>query len=222
MREAAEVVEELSRADYERIGGTHERLPIEPFLKLDRARQNGVLRFWLADERDYLPGARLLDELHRTVLASRHDASPSIVHGSVAIRRYAGWLYKLDTPLRAQTWPEVSWRVSEPLQLPQGQLAARRCLGRGLRRDHVDRARVVVRARKPGESCRPLGRGISKSLKRLYQELGIPPWERDLLPVVTVDGEVAAIADRVYCEPFAVGSAEEEGYLLEWQWETRA
>ena len=56
--------------------------------------------------------------------------------------------------------------------------------------------------RQPGLRCRPAGRGGSVSLKKLFQELGIPPWQRQRVPLLFIDGEVAAVADEVICEPF--------------------
>ena len=43
---------------------------------------------------------------------------------------------------------------------------------------------ITVAGRQPGDRFRPAGRGCTKTLKQLFQEAGIPPWERDTVPVL--------------------------------------
>lgn len=60
--------------------------------------------------------------------------------------------------------------------------------------------RLWLRARAPGDRMRPLGRGVTKPLKKLLQEAEVPPWER---------GELAVLADDlgpVWAE--RIGAAE--------------
>lgn len=46
---------------------------------------------------------------------------------------------------------------------------------------------AVLRPRKPGESFRPFGRGVSKTLKKLFNEAAVPPELRQLVPVAADD-----------------------------------
>jgi tRNA(Ile)-lysidine synthase len=39
------------------------------------------------------------------------------------------------------------------------------------------------------------GRRGHHHLKNLYQEIGIPPWERPAVPLIYLDGNLAAVAD---------------------------
>jgi tRNA(Ile)-lysidine synthase len=36
-------------------------------------------------------------------------------------------------------------------------------------------------------------------LKKLFQEHGIPPWERERVPLIKIDGKLAAVADLWIC-----------------------
>ena len=58
---------------------------------------------------------------------------------------------------------------------------------------------MTVRWRSEGLRCRPRGREGTRSFKKLAQELGIPPWQRDRVPLLYVDGELAAVADYCLC-----------------------
>jgi tRNA(Ile)-lysidine synthase len=77
-------------------------------------------------------------------------------------------------------------------------------------------ARVEVRFRRSGERCRPAGRAHGQSLKRLLQEAGVPPWMRTRIPLLYLDGELAAVADLRVCEPFQAGPGE-AGLVLRWR-----
>jgi tRNA(Ile)-lysidine synthase len=65
--------------------------------------------------------------------------------------------------------------------------------------------------------CRLEGHSSSRSLKRQLQDLGIPPWLRPQLPLITVDGELAAIADLAICAGHAA-TDDEEGLVLRWEY----
>lgn len=49
---------------------------------------------------------------------------------------------------------------------------------------------LYLRTRLPGDVYRPAGRNVSKTLKKYYNELGVPPDRRGLLPLAAVGGQV--------------------------------
>ena len=49
---------------------------------------------------------------------------------------------------------------------------------------------VILRTRQPGDSFRPAGRHVRKTLKKYYNELGVPLDERALLPLLASGSEV--------------------------------
>jgi tRNA(Ile)-lysidine synthase len=76
-------------------------------------------------------------------------------------------------------------------------------------------AEVRVSWRRGGERCRPAGRRHHHALKKLFQEYGIPPWERGRIPLVYIGGELAAVADLWVCDPFSAGP-NEPGLTIRW------
>ncbi len=74
--------------------------------------------------------------------------------------------------------------------------------------------RYFVRARKSGDFIRPKGRGIGKSIKKLFVELKLPAAERDLLPLVfAADGDendgAAAVLGYAPGEGFAASGGRD-------------
>jgi tRNA(Ile)-lysidine synthase len=66
----------------------------------------------------------------------------------------------------------------------------------GILHEQWIKARVDVRFRDGGEKIRLPGRQGSHLLKKLFQEAGIPPWERAAIPLIYLDGTLAAVGDR--------------------------
>jgi tRNA(Ile)-lysidine synthase len=74
---------------------------------------------------------------------------------------------------------------------------------------------VRVAWRQGGECCQPAGRGHHHSLKKLFQEKGVPPWERSRIPLIYIQDQLAAVAGLWVCEPFQAGPAE-RGFTINW------
>jgi tRNA(Ile)-lysidine synthase len=74
--------------------------------------------------------------------------------------------------------------------------------------------RYRVAFRRPGLRCRLAGRP-ERALKVVLQEAGVPPWLRDRVPLLYVDGELAAVADLGVCEGF-VAEPGSDAVSLSW------
>ena len=218
-REASDLLHCLGEIDLETvISADRLALELEGLRGLSQARASNVLREWIA--RSALPpGTRaqiraLLDmALHGRGIRTMEYRWPGTV-----IRHYRGRLYagpaSEEAAFEPMHWP-MHWKLNDPLALPGGSLVAEQCDGQGLSVDKLSQARIEVRQRAGGERCRPIGRGLTKTVKSLLQEAGVPPWERRLQPLVYVDGELAALPGLCYCEGVAA-TAGEMGWMLSW------
>jgi tRNA(Ile)-lysidine synthase len=52
-------------------------------------------------------------------------------------------------------------------------------------------------------------------LKKVFQEQGIPPWERQRIPLIYIEEKLAMIPGLWVCEPFQAGPGE-PGVLITW------
>ena len=62
---------------------------------------------------------------------------------------------------------------------------------------------LVLRGRLPGDRFRPAGRGVSKALRKWMNEQGIPPAQRDHLPVLAAGSEVLWVCGGGFAEGLA-------------------
>ncbi len=182
---------------------------------LDPAQQAHLLRAWLRRRGLPLPSEAYLCRIITEVLFAADDRMPVVRWKGGEVRRYRNRLYAL-TP---RPGPDPSWRRtwdgSRPLDLPDGtRLGSATAFGEGIA-EHWFQKGVEVTYRRGGERCRLPGRTGSRPLKKLLQERGVPPWLRQRLPLVYIEGKLAAVVPFWVCHPFAAGS-DEPGVVLRW------
>lgn len=216
-REAVQLLAELAAQDLEVVrhadGVT---LSVLRFNELNTARQRNVLRHWLREHKLAMPSAAQLARVLVDVVGARQDRTPMVRWSGVEVRRYRDQLYAM-TPLPFHDAGAIyDWDLSRELPLSAlGKLGARAVLGHGVGLASLQNNPVTVRFRRGGEQCRPSGQTHHRELKKLFQERGIPPWQRDRIPLLYVGDELAAVVGYWICEPFAAQS-DELGYVVEW------
>ncbi len=178
---------------------------------LPASRRARVLRRWIAGcGLPPLP-AEGVACIERDLLGEAHDDVPEFAWRDAVIRR---WRDLLWAERRQPSLPEgfhVEWRGDAPLTLPTGgQLRFHAAHG------SPDQA-WIVHARRGGERITLPGRGHSHALKHVLQELGVPPWLRERLPLLSsANGELLAAADLAFSANFDAWS-KARGMRLEWQ-----
>ena len=199
--EAAEILREVAEADLEKSCPSPWQLSLPALQQLSRARQRNLLRHWLRSRGVPVPSRKVLESILEQGSMASGEAAPHLRWKGGEIRRYRDRLYLFPGAL-----PEfpgdlrLSWSGNGALSLPEG-LGSLSLVGE--RPGWFPWSGVEVIFRGEGARCRPSGRQGTRSFKKYCQEFGIPPWLRPLLPLVLVDGKLAAIADYGFCEPFS-------------------
>lgn len=217
--EAAGLLDEMAEMDRMSVSGRQaDTLSLSALGGLSPARQRNVLRHWMKQLSGHAPSTEVLARVLNDVLCSRADADPCVRWGRHTVRRYRDELFVLPAREPSGEFAECSWQLDEPLALPLsgGVLTATRAVGQGIRSAALADGGVRIRWRQGGESCRPAGRGHRHSLKNLFQEAGIPPWQRGRIPLLYIGDRLAAVAGLWVCEPFQAGP-QEDGYRVYWE-----
>jgi tRNA(Ile)-lysidine synthase len=77
-------------------------------------------------------------------------------------------------------------------------------------------ADVIVHARRGGERLQLPGRAHSHALKHVLQEAGMPPWQRERLPLLcAADGALLAAGDRL-CSATLASWLDARNARLQW------
>lgn len=162
-----------------------QRLSIDALLLYPRDTQCLLLREWLARQHFKKPNQdkiiRILDEL----IVAKLDGNPIVSWKEGKVRRYQGWLYAIsaDGP---------SLRGAQRRGNPGEVECAKKKLTM-LKKQYPD-AHIEIRFRQGGETMRLHGK--THTLKKLFQEWGIPPWERDRIPLIYKDNVLVDVLIR--------------------------
>lgn len=182
-------------------------LSVPALLELPATRRARALRRWIEElGLPPLPGEGVA-QIETDLLPARADARARFEWRDAVIERWRDLLHAQwrREPLPAE-W-STEWNGREPLPLPGGDL---------LRLEGAESFPSPLRvcARQGGERIALPGRAHSHTLKNLLQELGVPPWEREALPLLSNEaGELVAIADLAYSAGFDAWLREAGGRL---------
>jgi len=180
-------------------------------------QQQLIIRHWFRRLGLKMPTQALGKRILSEVVAAAAQRDPVLSAQGYSIRRYRNKLYCLTnlpgTALhlsvgRQAGKPDV---IQAPSAMPQdtfwpvrqasiktayNQILSCVPASKGILRERWMCAKVEIRFRRGSEKiCLP-GRQGHHSLKNLFQEAGVPPWERDRIPLIYLDDRLAAVGDK--------------------------
>ena len=192
--EAASLLDDLARLDAEDAVRTG-AFDVARLRSLTPARAKNVLRLMIAARGWAMPQAPRIEEALRQALAAKSDAAVRVNLGDCELRRHAGFLHLL--PRRNPDGDDnvITWHGERELALPglRGVLVMARSRGKGLSTQHMAADVVTVRVRQGGERLQPAPDRPRRTLKNLLQELGMPPWQRERLPLIFCGERLACV-----------------------------
>ncbi len=168
---------------------------------LPAARQKAVLRRWLKTRGLRTPGERQLEYLRAALIASRPRSGSVIAWPDSEIGFYRDRLYARVRPPQPPP-AERAWPHGADLELPELKQTLR---WRELLRQApalAAAARLHVGFRRGGEQCarRAAAGCFHQDLKKIFQTRGVPPWERDRVPLIHADGRLRLVWGVTTCE----------------------
>jgi tRNA(Ile)-lysidine synthase len=208
--EAATLLNTVAQDDFRDVSlSVPGQLDLPGLLKFPRARRANLLRFWISEICGYpLPSTNQLDRILSDVLHAGQDKSPIVNWRDVELRRYRDRLYLGNTQVSHDVDWQAKWMPDSQLVLPVGgMLTTREREGGGINKACLASG-VTVRFRRGGEICKPAGRDHHHELRKLFQEWGVPPWQRDRIPLIYAGDELAQVVGYTSCAPFAVKKGE--------------
>jgi len=216
--EASELLEnEAQRELRELTAQAPDALDMTGLCQLSAAKMRNVLRYWIHSLGFLLPSQAQLNSVIVNVVKAANDAVPLVSWQACEIRRYRSTLYIMP-PLNAHN-PEqiVAWNAHDALIISGvGEISARRQPGEGVASKYITQSNATIRFRQGGERIKPQGGAHHRQLKKLLQELGVPPWLRERIPLLYINDCLAAVGQLIVDDAFKT-SAAEEGLIINWQ-----
>lgn len=187
-------------------------------LGLSVKRRSNLLRYWLSTQQLNMPSTAQMAQIDNLLLSASNGAKVQL--GAFRLSPYRDRLYLLseDKLLQAAKALEqsIAWTFGESMTING--------LGSLLVSDanqRVDSSAEIIGLRKGSytlgtkrEGLHYRYRGMSRSVKKCFNENGIPPWLRDHYPLIYAGDEVAAIPGILVCDDYSQTAACQ----LDWQW----
>lgn len=161
--------------------------------ELSRAR---LIRMWLAQQNIRMPSREHLGQIWHQVALAKQDANPSLNLADGQVRRFSNRLYTVTKYADITDW-QSTVTINQALSLPDnlGYLLLKSCSAGHLSQHALAQGDLKITFNPEGLSAHPAERGHSRKLKKLFQEYGVPSWQRRRMPILMCGDNVAAIAD---------------------------
>lgn len=212
--EQEQLLDELLAEQLARLLDEENALAIEGLQDCSPARRDALLRRWIALFGGTMPAREQLHRIWHEVALCREDAEPQLQLGYYQIRRFRQRLYLL--PLMADLHElQLLWPQPTRLELPDGLGALVKGEGNNLVRAPRAGEQVSVRFSAAGR-VRIVNRAGSRQIKKLWQELRIPPWQRERIPLIYYDEQLIAAVD-IFVTAEGQVLADEQPWRLCWK-----
>ena len=180
---------------------------------LSPPRARNLLRWFVHRQGLRPPSQARLAEMLRQLDGAAADARIRLEHDGAVIGCHRGLI---AVHAAAPGAFSLVWHGEPDVTLPAGVLHFRSTRGDGVSAERLARAKVTLRSRVGGERMQIAANRPRRALKRLLQEARMPPWQREALPLVWCDDELAAVPGIGVAPAFQAAPGE-AAWTVAWQ-----
>ncbi|MDH5633654.1 MAG: tRNA lysidine(34) synthetase TilS [Gammaproteobacteria bacterium] len=183
-------------------------LSVSALSRLAPGEQALTVRLWLRRRGYPMPSRHKLTE----IISLLHQSTPhSVRWGEAEVWCYRDILaVRRSAPVIPGNW-QLAWPDSTPeLELPDLAIRLRlhETAAAGISSRLLVGATIELRQRRGGERVQLPGRQLHHQLKKVLQDAAVPPWLKNRLPLIFIDGQLAAVPGVAVFEPFCCRQGE--------------
>ncbi|MDG3088855.1 tRNA lysidine(34) synthetase TilS [Vibrio hannami] len=184
-------------------------LSIEYLANQSTLARNQLIRMWLSRSGWLMPSQKQLEKVWTEVALAKEDANPRLNYASGELRRYKNRIYMVPRSSDISEW-HCDVILNERVTLPDdlGTFEVKSHEQGGSVRLPIGDEKLWVAFDPEGLSAHPCERGHSRSLKKLFQEYGVPSWQRRRIPILMVNDRVAAVVGLFVDKAFSGNDCE--------------
>ncbi len=189
-----------------------ERISLDYLHQMSVRRRKNLLRFWIKKLYLGVVSSVVIEQIEASMMNVKEDATPLVSWQGGELRRYRQHLYAMPPLPSFDALVMLHWQWSKGgLKLPAAQGVLNAHISKthvknenthGLSLAQCERLPMTVRFRRGGERCQLAGRQHRHELKGLLQQAGVPPWQRERIPLIYLGDQLAAVVGYYDCEPF--------------------
>jgi len=199
----------------QRVSSSIPGMSIERWLVLAEIKKIAVLRYWIASVIKRPVSHNELQKCIVDVVNSREDSQGFCQFGDYKLRRFKNQLFLVKDISVEDAWPALK-ATAEQYCLAHGKLVVTPS-NAGIKIDE----KMYWQCNAPGLRIKAANRP-SKKLKQLFQEAGIPPWQRAGWPILMSEDEVVAIPGICIAHQWLTSSVggDENNLLFSLDWQS--
>lgn len=218
-QEGEQLLAELAEQDLEQIQlpsyKLDNKLSLTKLIELSQARFNNVIRYFLHINQCLMPSRAQLAQLYLQLQAD-DDKTPAVKVGEYWLRRYQQSVYLTHDLSDVSYFKQAinfhpSQTIEKNVTLPDnlGDVFFNHKNVEHLNQVKIlhiiaplEEQKVTISFIHNNPKCTPDYRQHSRILKKVLQELNIPPWERKRLPFLYYDDQLVAVLGYFVCKEF--------------------
>ena len=196
--------------------GNKERLSLSMLKVLEKERVINLIRWWLDVNKQLMPSKKTMSELYNQIKNVKKDALLNIdISKTMTIKAYHDELFLVEKTTKIVPY-ELIWRGEEIVELPgNSKLIFKKSLGAGFSLSKIGSKTLIIQNRNGGESFKPKKNQPTRTLKYLLQTSNIPPWKRQLMPLIFSENDLVAVPNFGVHYKFQT-EREEYGWNIDW------
>jgi len=191
-------------------------LSVTALQRLSTARFNNLIRYFLGKNHCLMPSTEQLNQLKQQLNANS-DKNPEVKVGKNYFRRYKGDLYLTENFNDISDWSvdlkrlDQTQHIELPDQLGKVQFSVK--VSKLVDQQSISnknlrvilpktKSKISIRFNHTNPTCLPDYRNHSRSLKKILQELNVPPWQRKRIPFLYYGDVLVAAIGYFVCQEF--------------------
>jgi len=213
--EADELMIDLAQQDCLNLGidSATNTIDITGLLTLSTARQGNVLRHYLEQSGRPSPSTAILHCIIDELCLAQQDAQPVVTWADIEVRRYQDTLYFMTALTAHDNSQIIHFNDLNDIDIMANKtLQWQQTSGQGIS-ESVIKSGLTLRFRQGGETIKLQGQDHHKTLKHLFQQWQVPPWQRDRIPLIYKDDELIAVVSYGVAE-YCQLADNEQAYLV--------
>jgi tRNA(Ile)-lysidine synthase len=215
-QEAQQILDEVAKQDLAQCSLEGDVLAVPGLMSLSKARFNHAIRLFIYRHQGLMPSKPQLQQLYQQLSSAEPDKNPEVKLGDFWLRRFQDKLF-----LTSEFQSVIDWQYdidieesNQAIELPDrlGHLSL--WIGQEGISDNDEKSElslpeniqsITLAFAHDNPKVLPDYRHQNRPLKKVLQELSIPPWQRKRLPLIFINNELAAVIGHFVCKPFILG-----------------
>jgi tRNA(Ile)-lysidine synthase len=204
---------ELAKLDCPALADAAGPLSLADIRYLSAERVNNVLQYWLQKYVMHLPNFNIFQRLITELVNTDGAAAKEVKWGLNRVVRYKDKLYFLIDQNASLYGTMIWFNFPQKLILPDMHVICATSVQQGIMISANQS--IEIRFRQGGEKF--FWHGQTKSLKKLMAEWQIPPWLRDTVPLLYIDGQLACVVNYAMSDLFYRKNTQQQSEVTLWQ-----